>query len=80
MTSAARLWRRLADEHLLAIIREHTTPAEYDALLLDANGHNSREAAEFLGISRSAYRQRISRAKRRIRHESGVTRHRKPLG
>ena len=55
------------NDELLAVIREHTTPAEYEALLLHSNGHTSREAAEFLGISQTAYLRRVKRAKDRIR-------------
>jgi DNA-directed RNA polymerase specialized sigma24 family protein len=58
---------------LLAVIKEHTTPSEYEALELWANGHSHREAAGFLDISVGAYRKRLVRARRRIRkHMSHV--------
>lgn len=56
----------MGNEHLLAVIREHTTPAEYEALILWADGHSHTEACEFLGISRRAYRERINRGLERI--------------
>jgi len=55
------------NDELLAVIKEHTTPAEYEALILDADGHSYADAAGFLGISVNAYRQRLTRARRRIR-------------
>lgn len=55
------------NDELLAVIKEHTTPAEYEALMLWANGHSHLEAAGFLDISVAAYRKRLVRARGRIR-------------
>ena len=56
----------MTNDDYLAIIKEHTTPAEFEALELHANGHSVRDAAEMLGISPTAYVRRVKRAKKRI--------------
>jgi len=55
------------NDELLAVIREHTTPAEYEALILDADGHTYADAAGFLGITIHAYHKRLVRARKRIK-------------